>query len=335
MLINVAFKPAFVMGRAIVIAMSIMTGITAIATELNDETVIPSVTESSISTASIATSDEVAVDSTGPEEATSSFSLKERFNRVMDYTLGEGASDAWGLGLGIGTVVFPHYPGSDQSETLTTPFPFPIYRGKHFQLDDDGLVANVFNSDRFQLDFSLNGALPVSDEENRVRQGLDDLDFILEIGPALEVTLAEYSNTALRIDFPLRAAFEVNLEEVPRDTGLIFDPRLHIEQNFDTWNWDFDVGLLFANERYHALYYDVPLSGVTNIRPEFEATSGLTAFRASSSIEQNIADWRVLAYLRYLNLADAANRDSPLLVKDDYWAAGLAVVWFFKKPKRR
>ena len=237
---------------------------------------------------------------------------------------------SWGLGVGVGLALNPHYPGSDQSDTLIAPFPYPEYYGEKVRLDTDGLAANLFNSDRFNLDFSLNGSLPVSDEDNRVRRGMDDLELVLEVGPELEVTLIEWGNAEFRLDIPLRSAFEVTLDNAPRDAGFTLDPRFHFEQRLGQWEWDLDVGALYATERYHSLYYEVPLESVTAERAFFQADSGLTGWRASSSAERRWGDWIFFAYLRYLNFSGAANEDSPLLVENDYYAGGVALIWMFQ-----
>lgn len=247
--------------------------------------------------------------------------------------IAEEETASWGLGLGLAAGIYPHYPGSDQNDNLFIPFFYPEYYGENIRLDTDGLAANLFDSDRVNLDFSLNGSLPVSDEDNQVRQGMGDLELIVEIGPAAEITLLEWENAEFRFDLPLRAAFEVTLEKMPRDAGLTFDPRLHYERNFGAWNWDMDVGALLATERYHALYYNVPDVFATTERPAYRADDGLTGWRVSSSAERRVGDWIFYAYLRYLNFSGAANDDSPLLVEDDYVAGGVALIWMFKTSK--
>ena len=78
---------------------------------------------------------------------------------------GEGSA-TWSLGVGLAAGVYPHYPGSKQDETAVAPFPYAEYRSDRIELDRDGLAAKLFQSDRFKLDLSVNGALPVSAKNN-------------------------------------------------------------------------------------------------------------------------------------------------------------------------
>ena len=78
---------------------------------------------------------------------------------------GEGSA-TWSLGVGLAAGVYPHYPGSKQDETAVAPFPYAEYHSDRIELDRDGLAAKLFQSDRFKLDLSVNGALPVSAKNN-------------------------------------------------------------------------------------------------------------------------------------------------------------------------
>ena len=72
---------------------------------------------------------------------------------------GEGSA-TWSLGVGLAAGVYPHYPGSKQDETAVAPFPYAEYHSDRIELDRDGLAAKIFQSDRFKLDLSVNGAFP-------------------------------------------------------------------------------------------------------------------------------------------------------------------------------
>jgi outer membrane scaffolding protein for murein synthesis (MipA/OmpV family) len=234
------------------------------------------------------------------------------------------------LGLGLGSVSYPHYPGSEQSDTLTAPVPYIEYRGEYIQIDDDGFAAHLLRSQKINLDFSISGALPVDSDDNRARAGMPDLEFMFELGPELEVSLFSYQDIRFRLDFPLRAAVEIGGDDhFLRDTGFTFEPRLHAERRFGAIDVDIDVGALFANARYMANFYQVGGAFATADRIEYEAKSGQMAWRASASIRYQKGDWVTLGYLRALDFSDSDNKNSPLLLDDSYLAAGFAVIRLF------
>lgn len=231
------------------------------------------------------------------------------------------------LGVGLGVVSYPHYPGSDQSDTLTAPVPYIEYSGEYIQIDSDGLAAHLLHSERFNIDFSISGALPVDSEDNRARIGMPDLEFMFELGPELEISLFSYQETLFRLDLPIRAAIEVGGEEnFFHDTGFIFEPRLHIERRFGEVDIDVDVGVLFSNKRYMANFYQVSSAFVTEDRSEYAAKTGHMAWRASMSLRYQKGDWISLGYIRALDFSDSANKNSPLMRDDSYLAAGVAVI---------
>ena len=239
-------------------------------------------------------------------------------------------SATWSLGIGLAVGAYPHYPGAKQSETVVAPFPYPEYHSNRLQLDRDGLAAKMFQSERFKLDMSVNGAFPVSANKNDLRAGMADLELMIEAGPELQVSLASWEHTTLRFDIPARAAFEVTTSHLPNHVGWSVDPRLHLEQNFDNWEWEVDIGALWATKAYQDVFYTVDTADVTASRPLYAAKSGLMAWRLSATVERRIGDWRLLGYVRQMDLSNAVNHDSALLAQDHYLAGGVAAIWMFK-----
>lgn len=245
----------------------------------------------------------------------------------------ETEEPSWELGLGLGIANFPHYPGSDQSKTIVAPLPYPKYNSKRLQLDEDGLAAKLHSSDRVKLSLSLNGSFPADSDSNRAREGMRDLELIGELGPELEITLKRWKKAELRLDLPVRAAFEITLEHTPKQAGWNFEPRLHYEKEIDHWDVEFDLGALFGNRRYHQTFYEVDAADLTATRPAYQANSGLTGWRLSSTVKRRWGNWLLLGYVRYMNFSSAANEGSPLLVSTNYLAGGVGLIWVFKSSR--
>jgi outer membrane protein len=273
-----------------------------------------------------------ALSSTRLADSSTDFSsTAQSMKGIVDKMLGMVGEDSasWSLGIGVAAGAYPHYPGATQSEAVIAPFPFPEYHSDRVDLDRNGLAANLFQTDRLELDFSMNGAFPVSANDNTLRADMADLELMLEFGPELQITLATWDNATLRFDVPVRGAFEVTTSQLPEYIGWNTDPRLHFEHKIGDWQWEIDFGALWASQKYQSVFYSVTDADVTATRPLFEAEAGMLAWRLSATVERRIGDWIMLGYLRQMDLSGSENRDSALLAQDSYLAGGVAAIWMF------
>ena len=234
------------------------------------------------------------------------------------------------LGVGIAAVDYPHYPGSPQSDTLVAPLPYLEYEGDWLSIDRDGIQASLFKSDRAKLDISVSGSLPVNNDDDILREGMNDLELILEVGPELEVKLAQWGNNTLELHLPLRAALELDPSNGIEPVGWVFDPRVHYEWRTQSTEFEIDLGVYTADQEYNQLLYGVSQPFATLARPQYRAKSGLVGYRLSSTIQYDVGAWSFLAYARYMDLGSAKNTDSPLFVDDSYVLLGVGAIWRFK-----
>ena len=234
------------------------------------------------------------------------------------------------LGVGIAAVDYPHYPGSPQSDTLVAPLPYLEYEGDWLSIDRDGIQASLFKSDRDELDISVSGSLPVNNDDDIIREGMNDLELILEVGPELELKLAQWGNNTLELHLPLRAALELDPSNGIEPVGWVFDPRVHYEWRTQSTEFEIDLGAYTADQEYNQLLYGVSQPFATLARPQYRAKSGLVGYRLSSTIQYDVGAWSFLAYARYMDLGSAKNTDSPLFVDDSYVLFGVGAIWRFK-----
>ena len=240
--------------------------------------------------------------------------------------------DTLTIGVGVAAVDYPHYPGSSQSDTLVAPLPYLEYSGDWLSIDRDGVQAALLKSDRFELDISVSGSLPVNNKDNRLRDGMDDLGLIIEVGPELEVSLSEWGNNSLQLHLPLREAIELLGEESINTSGWVFDPRLHYQWNKNDLEFEIDLGAYWASREYNQLFYGVSSRDATPARALYWADSGLVGYRLSTTLQYDVNNWTFLAYARYMDLARSANETSPLFEDDSYVLFGLGAIWRFKIP---
>ena len=234
------------------------------------------------------------------------------------------------LGVGVAVVDYPHYPGSPQRDTLVAPLPYLEYEGDWLSIDRDGIQASLFKSDRAKLDISVSGSLPVNNDDDILREGMNDLELILEVGPELELKLAQWGNNTLELHLPLRAALELDPSNGIEPVGWVFDPRVHYEWRTQSTEFEIDLGAYTADQEYNQLLYGVSQPFATLARPQYRAKSGLVGYRLSSTIQYDVGAWSFLAYARYMDLGSAKNTDSPLFVDDSYVLFGVGAIWRFK-----
>lgn len=238
-----------------------------------------------------------------------------------------GEQSRWELGAGLALVNLPHYPGASQSSILLAPFPYPVYHSETINLDEEGLVASVAESGRFSLKASVNGSLPVSDKDNDARIGMNDLDLVVETGPSLHIALREWGDSELRLEIPVRAAFKITTDSFPEYTGWTSNPGIYYETDYGPWHWESSIGAIWSNSDYHGFFYDVDAEFATATRPEYHSGGGFTGWRSSATIKRRWGNFIGLGYVRYMNFSGAANTDSPLLIEDNYLAAGVSLVY--------
>jgi len=246
----------------------------------------------------------------------------------------------WEFGLGPIGLRLPDYRGSDESRSYTYPFPYFIYRGDFLRVDREGVRGILFESNRVELGLSLNGTPPTDSDKNRTRQGMPDLDPTLEIGPRLNLTLAQDRAKDWRLDLrlPLRAAMAVDLPEA-RGIGWVFAPHLNLETHPSflngTWNLGVQAGPLFATAKYHRYFYAVEPEFATPERPAYSPGGGYSGTLALAYLSRRFGSFWLGAFARYDTLKRAVFEASPLVKSDHSVMAGISVAWVFSESQKK
>jgi outer membrane protein len=238
----------------------------------------------------------------------------------------------WELGAGATVFELPDYRGSDESRTYVLPFPYVIYRGERLRVDRQGVRGMFFESDRVELDLSMNATPPV-DEKNRAREGMPHLHPTIEIGPRLNfILLRDRPNErALTLRLPVRAVITTDLTF----EGFTAYPHLSADLRPGGWNVGVQAGPLFGTGRYHAYFYSVEPQFATAERPAYDARSGYSGTVALASITRRFDKLWVGAFARYDTLKGAAFESSPLVRRDHSLMWGIAAAWVFTESERR
>ncbi len=244
----------------------------------------------------------------------------------------------WELGLGIGALSIPNYPGSDQTQNYVLPLPYVIYRGEVFKADRDGVRAQFAQGHRFEFDISLGGTPPVLSEDSDSRRGMPNLPPTVEIGPELRVHLARDTDdeNARRYEWnlhiPVRHSFtwsDGHLVQV----GNVSYPHVNWKQKFrwlgQDWNLDTDLGAYINDRSYHQFFYDVPPRNATPTRPAFQAAGGYGGWEGTVFSSRRIDRFRVAGFLQFGSVGGAAFEESPLVRRSLVLSAGVLVNYVF------
>ena len=247
----------------------------------------------------------------------------------------------WELGLGAGVLRMPAYRGATGRKNTWLPVPYLAYRGGRFKVDEEGVRGTLLHRERFHLDFSVAGSLPVS-EGDGIRKGMSPLDPIGEVGPSLEVALGQVGDRHLEweqlwwLRLPLRAALSVG-DPLVGYRGWVLSPSVDWTwvkgAQRSRWRWNLSAGPIFASQRYHDYFYTVGADDVTVARPAYDAEAGYGGKRISLTLSVNSKKWFVGGFVRYDDLHGAVIEDSPLVETRGYLAVGIAVSRIFMQSE--
>lgn len=245
----------------------------------------------------------------------------------------------WEAGVGVATVSFPAYRGSDQRQAFVLPTPYFVYRGEFLKADREGVRAELFDSDRAELTVSAALSPPAASEDIRVRAGMPDLRANVEIGPQLNLTLWQTDNRArqLKLLLPLRAAY--TLQRNPQSLGWVLHPKLNLDltdvPGLPGWNIGLQAGPLFGDRKQHQYFYGVDAAFATTQRPAYRAGAGFAGMQYLAGVSKRYQRHWVGAFLRYDSLRGATFEASPLVRSRGYVAGGVAISWVLGESSER
>jgi len=244
----------------------------------------------------------------------------------------------WELGLGVGAVTVPNYPGSDQTQNYVLPLPYVIYRGEIFKADKDGVRAAYTATPRVEFDLSLGATPPVASEESDARRGMPNLPPALEIGPELRVHLARDSDNEEQrryewnLHIPVRRSVTVrngHFEQI----GNVAYPHVNWKQKFHwlsrDWLLDSDLGAYYNSRSYHQFFYQVLPQYATRTRPAYEAAGGYGGWEGTVFSSCRFERLRLAGFVQVGSIGGAAFEDSPLVRRSFVLSAGLVVNYVF------
>ncbi|MDH5324043.1 MAG: MipA/OmpV family protein [Gammaproteobacteria bacterium] len=255
---------------------------------------------------------------------------------------GAGHLPLWELGGGIGFLDTPHYRGSTQSEQYFVPFPYMVYRGEKLKADREGIRTELWETEDFTLDMSFAANVPVAGDASETRQGMPDLDLVLEAGVSADFGIWHQHSQDLEQKFllklPLRAVVSIG-DPVMTYRGFVFSPYIQLQNKLSyanaIWRYYISIGPIYATENYHDYFYEVENKYATAQRPAYDAKGGYSGSRITLSFTRNTDKIYLGVFARYDHLGSAVFEDSPLVQTNDYFVLGVVASWIFTRSSER
>jgi outer membrane scaffolding protein for murein synthesis (MipA/OmpV family) len=246
----------------------------------------------------------------------------------------------WEIGVVGGGGYLPDYPAADENHVNGVALPFAIYRGEIFRLGDRGAARGiVVDEGGFELDLGLDAAFPVDSDNSDAREGMNDLDFLLEVGPRLTYRfLPPEDRNELDLSLALRAVLSTDFGTL-RYQGLTVAPNLAYRRNdflLDDMRGVLSLGPLFGFDGLNDYFYRVAPDEARAGQPAYQADDGYigTEFSAglSWSIRENL---RLFGGVQLGYWGHSANDDSPLHRQDLTIGVGGGLRWSILTSERR
>ncbi|MGM0633680.1 MAG: MipA/OmpV family protein, partial [Pseudomonadota bacterium] len=183
----------------------------------------------------------------------------------------------WELGFGAGVLDVPDYPGSDQRRARGLVLPYVVYRGDILRIGDgQSARAVAAEGQRHELSLSFDAAFDASSEGNRAREGMEDLDYLFEIGPrwsyqAMEFQSEDHGRGELQLSFQTRAVLSTDLKSVDH-RGFVVEPMAryrHYGLLTDALDLTVSLRPVWADRTLQGYFHDVPEKDARTNRPTF------------------------------------------------------------------
>ena len=177
----------------------------------------------------------------------------------------------------------------------------------------DGVSGRVYNDQAWRLAWSFIFQFPTESQDITIRRGMEDLDWMLSLGPMVERNIwTDYRNRFF-FRFPVRLNTCTNFSTRTRFCGLTFNPGFRYSQHIGSWGEIIYRFEAFAyTQEYNEYYYEVNPSFEAPFRPSYHASAGFLGFVWGAIHTMPFEGWELVTAVNYYDYGLAEVRDSPL-----------------------
>lgn len=237
-----------------------------------------------------------------------------------------------------GAAYVPDYPASDQGRARYLAFPQVRYRGLRLRSDEeDSMKARILHNPVYGFDLSGGGAFSAKSDKNDARKGMDDLDWLGELGPRFYIFLVRSERLWVRLFFPVRFAFSTDLTSATYQ-GLVFAPAFNTRYYFDDSKFNsiiFNLSRAHTTHQIQEFYFQVERKDVTPDRPQYDAKSGYLSSTAALAYIYEKEQIGIYGGFGASSFKGAANAGSPLYRTDYTYSAFIGFSYLFYQSEER
>ncbi len=241
----------------------------------------------------------------------------------------------WEGGVMFAGLMLPQYPAAEDYRYLAVPVPYFVYRGDVLRAEDGSSRVRQKLAEHVEIDVSGGGALS-SNGNSDAREGMPDLDYLVELGPNLKLNFdGPRPQSKVLINLPLRAVISVGSGVDWQ--GFIFEPELaYLSERFVGGRLLLRASISseFTGTLLQRYFYEVAPRYATAERPAYRADGGYMGssigLRAAYAFSPR---WRGFISTRYFRHSGAANEDSPLFRNVHGYSVAIGLAWAFMVSK--
>jgi outer membrane scaffolding protein for murein synthesis (MipA/OmpV family) len=246
----------------------------------------------------------------------------------------------WEIGVVGGGGWLPDYPAADENHFKGIALPYAIYRGDFLRVGDGDVARGLFvDLPWLELNIGLDAAFPVNSSDNDAREGMDDLDYLLEAGPKLIVKLL-FDDPVNDFDLSLATRGVVSSDFTNiHYVGMTLNPAATYRRH-DLFGFDLraiaSLGATFGSEGYNEYFYEVRRKDARPNRPRYSADAGYVGSELTLGLSWGITDrLRLFGGTQIGFWKGSANEDSPLFRDEVTYGVGGGLRWSFLASERK
>lgn len=234
-----------------------------------------------------------------------------------------------------------HYPAASEGQFKALPVPFLIYRGDTVRIGDNGFIRarQEMADGRFELDIGLDGSFDVDSKDNKARQGMPDLDLLIEAGPKATWHLMPKQDE-VQVDFGVEVRAVIATRLIGFDyEGISINPELSWSDRSlggTKLRGYASIGPVFGFDGVNDYFYGVDAAYATATRRAYKADDGYIGTKTTLGVAYPIND-RLLVFgaAQVGYYGGSANEDSPLFRDKTNYSVGMGVRWSFWQSDAR
>jgi len=242
------------------------------------------------------------------------------------------------VGVFAGGGYVPDYPASNQGRFKFLGLPYLIYRGNVVRADREGTRARLFQSSFMNVELSAAASFATRSKDDDARQGMPDLDYLLEVGPRISMALSDLGGYGkMRLFVPLRVVCSSDLSNF-HERGFTLTPALYARLDhllLPDWIVVMQISGNFANRQLSAYFYDVAPEFVTPARSFYDARAGYLGTDWFTGVVIPVArHFRIFTGIQLWNFSGSANSASPLFKRETTLTSIFGVSYTFYESHR-